>query len=111
VGATLPPRLRAHLDRIDRMGSRDVNQHGIAYAANVPTEENCVSPDASAVEGTFRCTRPVLVQGRLLEDVGGELRGGRLVRLDARAATTSRRPASTRGGRRVALIRDGLWQV
>lgn len=66
------------------LGSRDRNEHGIAYAANVPTEENCISPDAPAVEGTFRCTRPVLVQGRLLEDIRGEFRGGRLVRLDAK---------------------------
>jgi aminopeptidase len=66
------------------LGSRDRNQHGVAFAANVPTEENCVSPDASAVEGTFRCTRPVLVQGRLLENLRGELRGGRLVRIDAK---------------------------
>jgi aminopeptidase len=66
------------------LGSRERNQHGIAFAANVPTEENCISPDASAVEGTFRCTRPVLVQGRVLEDVRGEFRAGRLVRLDAK---------------------------
>jgi aminopeptidase len=66
------------------MGARDRNQHGIAFAANVPTEENCISPDASAVEGTFRCTRPVPVQGRLLEEIRGEFRGGRLIRLEAK---------------------------
>lgn len=66
------------------LGSRDRTQHGRTFAGNVPTEENCVSPHAGAVEGTFRCTRPVLVQGRLLEDIRGELRGGRVVRLDAK---------------------------
>jgi aminopeptidase len=66
------------------MGSREHNQYGVAFAANLPTEENCISPDAASVEGSFRCTRPVLVQGRLLEDLRGEFRGGRIVRLDAR---------------------------
>jgi aminopeptidase len=66
------------------LGSRDRNAHGRVCAPNVPTEENCTSPQADAVDGTFRCTRPVLVQGRLLEDIRGELRGGRVVRLDAK---------------------------
>jgi aminopeptidase len=66
------------------LGSRDRNAHGRVFASNVPTEENCTSPDAGSVEGTFRCTRPVMVQGRLLEDIRGELRGGRVVRLDAK---------------------------
>jgi len=52
-------------------------------AKNVPTEECFVSPDASATEGTFQCSRPRSLGGRIIEGLRGEFRGGRLVRLDA----------------------------
>jgi aminopeptidase len=50
---------------------------------NVPTEENFVSPHASATEGTFTCSRPRFVGGRLIDGLRGEFRNGRLVRLEA----------------------------
>ena len=53
-------------------------------ARNVPTEECFVSPDATATEGTFRCSRPRSIGGRIIEGLRGEFRGGRLVRLDAK---------------------------
>ena len=36
-------------------------------------------------EGTFTCTFPLSFQGRLIEGIRGEFRGGRLVRLDAKS--------------------------
>jgi aminopeptidase len=51
---------------------------------NVPTEENFISPDARATEGTFRCSRPRSFGGRVFEELSGEFRGGRLVRLKAK---------------------------
>src|SRR5439155_17145482 len=51
---------------------------------NVPTEECFISPDAAATEGTFRCSRPRSFGGRVIEDLSGEFRGGRLVRLKAK---------------------------
>lgn len=57
---------------------------GRQLALNVPTEECFISPDAAATEGTFRCSRPRSFGGRVIEDLRGEFRGGRLVRLEAR---------------------------
>jgi len=52
-------------------------------APNMPTEETFTSPDAHAVEGTFRCTFPLSFRGRLIEGIRGEFRGGKLVKLEA----------------------------
>jgi aminopeptidase len=65
-------------------GERD--RWGRQVAMNVPTEECFISPDAAATEGTFRCSRPRSFGGRIFEDLSGEFRGGRLVRLAARRA-------------------------
>jgi aminopeptidase len=63
-------------------GERD--HWGRQIAMNVPTEECFISPDATATEGTFRCSRPRSFGGRVIENLSGEFRGGRLVRLKAR---------------------------
>jgi aminopeptidase len=63
-------------------GERDY--WGRPIAMNVPTEECFISPDAAATEGTFRCSRPRSFGGRVIEDLSGEFRGGRLVRLKAK---------------------------
>jgi len=67
-------------------GGGGKNGFGIAQAPNLPTEENFTSPEASATEGTFRCSRPLMFQGRLIDGLSGEFRGGRLVRLEAKRA-------------------------
>jgi aminopeptidase len=63
------------------LGGGEKNAHGIHISPNLPTEENFTTPDARTTEGTFRCSRPLLFQGRLVEGIAGEFRGGRLVRL------------------------------
>ncbi len=68
-------------------GGGGKNGFGISQSPNLPTEECFTSPEASATEGTFRCSRPLMFQGRLIEGLAGEFRGGRLVRLDAKRAT------------------------
>jgi aminopeptidase len=60
------------------------NDHGRVFAANYPMEEVFTSPDAAGTEGVFRCSRPIRWQGRLVDGLEGEFRGGRLVRLRAR---------------------------
>jgi aminopeptidase len=57
---------------------------GRQIAMNVPTEECFISPDAAATEGVFRCSRPRSFGGRMIEDLAGEFRGGKLVRLTAK---------------------------
>jgi aminopeptidase len=65
------------------LGGQEHDAQGRLVASNIPTEENYTSPDARATEGAFRCTRPLAYQGRVIGGLAGELRGGRLVRLEA----------------------------
>jgi aminopeptidase len=65
-------------------GGGEEDHWGRHMALNVPTEECFVSPDAAATEGTFRCSRPRSFGGRMIEELSGEFRGGRLVRLGAK---------------------------
>jgi aminopeptidase len=66
------------------MGGGFTNFYGKRTAPNLPTEECFTSPIASATEGTFRCSEPLMFHGTLIEGIAGEFRGGRLVRLDAK---------------------------
>ncbi len=56
---------------------------GLPLTPNMPTEETFTSPHAAGSEGTFTCTFPLSFQGRMINGLRGELRGGKLVRLDA----------------------------
>jgi aminopeptidase len=65
-------------------GGGEKDRWGRQIAMNVPTEECFISPDAAATEGVFRCSRPRAFGGRVIEELAGEFRGGRLVRLSAK---------------------------
>jgi aminopeptidase len=65
-------------------GGGEQDAWGRRIAMNVPTEECFVSPDAAATEGVFHCSRPRSFGGRVIDDLRGEFRGGRLVRLEAK---------------------------
>jgi aminopeptidase len=65
-------------------GGGEQDRWGRRIAMNVPTEECFISPDAAATEGTFRCSRPRSIGGRVIDGLAGEFRGGRLVRLAAK---------------------------
>jgi aminopeptidase len=65
------------------LGGREATPAGVEISPNIPTEETFTSPHATATEGTFTCTFPLSFQGRLINGLRGEFRGGRLVRLDA----------------------------
>jgi aminopeptidase len=66
------------------MGGGFTNFYGKRTAPNLPTEECFTSPIASATEGTFRCSQPLMFQGTLVEGISGEFRRGRLMRLEAK---------------------------
>jgi aminopeptidase len=66
------------------LGGGTTSFYGKRTAPNLPTEECFTSPVASATEGMFRCSQPLMFQGTLIEGLSGEFRGGRLVRLDAK---------------------------
>ena len=50
---------------------------------NVPTEEVFTSPAPAGTSGTFRCSKPLEIEGRRIEGIEGEFRRGRLVRIGA----------------------------
>ena len=65
------------------LGGQEETPSGVKIAPNMPTEETFTSPHATGTNGTFTCTFPLSFQGRLIEGLRGEFRGGKLVRLDA----------------------------
>ena len=65
------------------LGGPEETPDGVKITPNMPTEEAFTSPDAARTEGTFTCTFPLSFQGRMIEGLRGEFRGGKLVRLDA----------------------------
>lgn len=65
------------------LGGPRITTNGAEVTPNFPTEENFTSPLAPTVEGTFRCSRPLVHRGRLIDGIRGEFRKGRLVRLEA----------------------------
>ena len=65
------------------LGGQEETPSGLKIAPNMPTEETFTSPHAGATEGTFTCTFPLTFQGRQIEGLRGEFRGGKLVRLAA----------------------------
>lgn len=57
--------------------------HGHRFRANMPTEEVFTSPDPRRTSGTFRCTRPLTLDGRRIDGIHGPFAGGRLVEIGA----------------------------
>lgn len=58
---------------------------GVSHIANMPTEEVYTSPDCRRTEGKVRCTRPLQLQGTVVEDLEFEFRDGRIVEVRASA--------------------------
>jgi aminopeptidase len=58
---------------------------GIPHHPNLPTEEVFTTPDPTRAEGTVRSTKPLLVEGTLIEGLRVRFEGGRAVAIDADA--------------------------
>jgi aminopeptidase len=57
---------------------------GIAFMANLPTEEVFTAPDPQRAEGVVRSTKPLQLRGgTLIEDLVVRFEGGRAVQIDA----------------------------
>jgi aminopeptidase len=61
----------------------DLTIHGDRFRANMPTEECFTSPDPRRTSGTFRCTRPLTLDGRRIDGIHGRFARGRLVEIGA----------------------------
>jgi aminopeptidase len=75
--------LRLRLARGTRWLGGQALAAGKKIAVNMPAEEVFTSPDAAAGEGTFASSLPLSFEGRLVHGLRGEIRGGRLVHLEA----------------------------
>ena len=81
--------------------------YGDVVSVNLPTEEVFTSPDRRSAAGTFTCSRPLSVSGRVIEGIHGEFSGGRLRRIDCdrdEDATYLRELLAARGGDRIGEI-------
>jgi aminopeptidase len=56
---------------------------GIAYVANMPTEEVFTTPDRRRTEGTVRSTRPLAIYGRIVKGLEMRFEAGRIVEVTA----------------------------
>ena len=69
--------------------------NGVEYNPNIPSEELFVTPRAGDAEGVVHATRPLAVQGVLIEDFWLRFEGGRVV--GAARGEERGRPAHPRG--------------
>jgi aminopeptidase len=87
-------------------GARE-SPYGDIISVNLPTEEVFTSPDRRAASGTFACSRPLSIYGRVIEGIRGEFAGGRLKRVDCdqeEDASYLRELFATRGGDRIGEV-------
>jgi len=64
-------------------GGSEQNRLGISYFPNLPTEEVYTTPDWRTINGQVRITRPVIVNGALIENLVLHYRDGDLTDFDA----------------------------
>jgi aminopeptidase len=64
-------------------GARTTTATGITHFANVPTEEVWTGPDPQRVDGVVRSTKPLDVEGALVQGLVVRFEGGRAVEIDA----------------------------
>jgi aminopeptidase len=64
-------------------GGGGTDQNGLAYMPNIPTEEVFTSPDRRRADGTISLTKPVIVNGQVVEGLRVTFSGGRIVEVTA----------------------------
>lgn len=60
------------------MGGSKESQAGHAYVANIPTEEVFTTPHAKKVNGTLKATKPLSLNGKLVENFGFTFKDGKV---------------------------------
>jgi aminopeptidase len=69
-------------------GSMD-DPDGVTYMPNIPTEEVFTSPDRRRADGVISLTKPVIIDGQVVEGLKVTLRGGRITDITARSGAES----------------------
>jgi aminopeptidase len=65
--------------------ARMTTADGVVHMANVPSEEVNIAPDPTRADGIVRSTKPLDVEGALIEGLTVRFEGGRAVQIDAEA--------------------------
>jgi aminopeptidase len=65
-------------------GSMD-DPDGVTYMPNIPTEEVFTSPDRHKAEGEIALTKPVVINGRVVEGLRAAIENGRITKVTATA--------------------------
>ena len=60
------------------------SQNGIEFTPNLPTEEIFTLPNKNHVDGLVKITRPVIIQGQLIEDCTFKFSKGHIIEANAR---------------------------
>jgi aminopeptidase len=97
------------------LSAGETTNWGLFHIVNMPTEEVFTTPDYRRTEGTVRSTRPLVAQGKIVEDLEVRFEGGRAVEVNAtRGAEVVREQMSEDEGAKtlgeVALV-DGSSRV
>ena len=64
-------------------GGEEISASGITFSANIPTEEVFTVPDRNSINGTLAATRPLSLNGTLVEGFSFRVENGKIV--DVRA--------------------------
>lgn len=65
-------------------GGGDISPRGVEFEPNLPTEEVFTTPDCRGTEGTVFATRPFLINGKLIENLYLEFKGGEITHFSAK---------------------------
>ena len=65
------------------VGGNTKSQNGITFVPNLPTEEIFTIPDKNKVHGTVRATKPLFINGALIEDFSFTFSNGKVIEYDA----------------------------
>jgi aminopeptidase len=66
------------------ISAQSMAQNGVAFTANMPTEEVFTMPDRSRADGTVASTFPLSYAGTLIEDFQVTFENGRIVKVSAK---------------------------
>src|SRR5581483_4249270 len=65
------------------VSGQSTSRNGIAFVANIPTEEVFTIADRARVDGTVRATKPLAYGGTMIENFALTFKDGRVVQLSA----------------------------
>ena len=65
------------------IGGSNLSNEGVPYMANIPTEEVFTTPHCYKINGTLQATKPLSVNGNLVENFGFEFKDGKVVNFHA----------------------------